>query len=511
MKEYNEILNCEVDLQAVEKISYHFAKLHQVIPIGMDHNILSVATADPFNIVAIDNLRHMTGMEIEILSFSKKQIDYAIDLYYEKQQVEEAAQLFQQNKESNHSFTLYEQIQKDYISEAPIVKIVDGILKQGFRLQASDIHIEPLKERVQIRYRINGILKTVMTYDIQLLSAMTTRLKVMAGLNIAEQRKPQDGKIILPIQEILKEFRVSIIPTIHGEKIVLRLMEKDTIYQDMQKLGFLTKDLSTLQNLLKVPNGILLVTGPTGCGKSTTLYAALCQLNKEENNIVTIEDPVEADIEGINQMQVNPKAGLEFVSALRYVLRQDPDIIMVGEIRDKETAQLSIKAALTGHLVLSTLHTNDAVSTVVRLLDMGMDSFLIGSTLLGVVSQRLIRCLCPRCKIEYIPSEDEKDFLGLSQKEKSISLFRSAGCSYCRFSGYEGRKGIYEVLPISSSIRQMIYKKQPPHNIQKQALAEGMTTLFQHGRSLVLQGITTMDELLRITYSLDEKRGCEKD
>ncbi|NLP46577.1 MAG: type II/IV secretion system protein [Epulopiscium sp.] len=506
MKEYNEILNCEVDLQAVDKINYHFAKLHQLIPIGMEQNTLHVAIVDPFNFVAIDNLRHMTGMEIDIIPFSQEQMEQVIDFYYEKQRVEEAAQLFQQNTISSDHFKVHEHTEEDQISDAPIVKIVDGILKQGFRLQASDIHIEPLSQTIRVRYRIHGDLKTVMNYDIQLLSSIATRIKVMAGLNIAEQRKPQDGKIVLPIQNSLKELRVSTIPTIHGEKIVLRLMKKDTIYQDMKKLGFFTKDLKLFQSMLEQPHGICLISGPTGCGKSTTLYAALSKLNQEESNIVTIEDPVEADIEGINQMQINPKSGLEFVSALRYVLRQDPDIIMVGEIRDKETAQLSIKAALTGHLVLSTLHTNDAVSTIVRLLDMGIDPFLIGSTLLGVVSQRLIRCLCPKCKIAYYPSKEEIDFLQITKSDKITNLFQAKGCSYCHFTGYKERTGVYETLFISPTIRQMIYEKQLPDIIRNQALQEGMTTLFQHGRYLVFQGVTTVDELIHIAYSLDEKK-----
>ncbi|NMA83806.1 MAG: type II/IV secretion system protein [Epulopiscium sp.] len=506
MKEYNAVLDCEVDLKAVEKINYTFAKTHQLIPIRMKNNTLYVAMADPFHIVAVDNLRHMTGMDIEVLTFSIEEIESVIDLYYEKQQVEAAAQLFKENTE-NTSYVSQEKVENNYIDEAPIVKMVNGILKQGFRLEASDIHIEPFKDSLRIRYRINGTLKTVMDYDVEFLPAIATRIKVIANLDISEQRKPQDGKIILPVKEELKELRVSIIPTIHGEKIVLRLTAKSIIYEDIQGLGFLRKDLAIFKKMIKKPNGILLATGPTGCGKSTTLYAALHQLNQETTNIVTIEDPVEADIKGINQMQVNPKAGLEFASALRYVLRQDPDIIMVGEIRDKETAQLSIKAALTGHLVLSTLHTNDAISTVVRLLDMGIDPFLIGSTLLGVISQRLVRKLCPKCKSTYLPSKEEMKFLNISE---SILLFRSEGCSYCNFLGYQGRTGLYEILFISPSIRQMIYQNQSPHQLTEQALKEGMTPLFYHGCNLVLTGHTTIEELLRITYSVDEKNLYER-
>jgi type IV pilus assembly protein PilB len=391
------------------------------------------------------------------------------------------------------------------VNSAPIVKLVNYIIEQAVRIKASDIHIEPYSKDIRIRYRVDGQLQEMMRHDVRLLPAIVTRIKISGEMNIAEKRKPQDGRISIKIDKKDYDLRVSILPTVHGEKVVIRIIDKSGLLKDKESLGFMKEDLIKFENILKSPHGIILVTGPTGSGKSTTLYTSLKELNKENINIITVEDPVESTLEGINQVQVNPKAGLDFAGALRSILRQDPDIVMIGEIRDRETVEIAVRAAVTGHLVVSTLHTNDAPSTVTRLIDMGIEPFLISTSLTGIIAQRLVRKICPVCKTEYTPEPGEISVLDQSAVEEyggSIKLYRGEGCNKCNNSGYSGRIGVYEIMSISRQLKQLINQGANADDIKIQAEKDGMSTLKKSCTRLVLEKITTLEELIRIAYAV---------
>ena len=383
--------------------------------------------------------------------------------------------------------------------------LVRQILEGGVRQRASDIHIEALEDAVRVRYRIDGALRQVMSLDISLLPAISARLKIIGGMDIAEKRKPQDGRITVMVDRREFDVRVSILPTVYGEKTVMRLTSKDGLTKPKSALGFGPDELKVFDGILSNPHGIILVTGPTGSGKSTTLYTSLSELNTEDVNIITVEDPVEANIKGINQVQVNVKAEMTFAAALRSILRQDPDIIMIGEIRDGETAQIAVQAAITGHLVVSTLHTNSAASTVTRIIDMGIEPYVAGDALVGVIAQRLVRRLCNSCKAPRLADEDEKKLLGVTDEDDDVVIYEPVGCPLCGDIGYAGRIGVYEMMPGSKELQSVISKGATADVIEKQALAEGMLTLKMGAARHVLNGITTLNEMKKITYETGDE------
>ena len=372
------------------------------------------------------------------------------------------------------------------------------MIEQAARQRASDIHIEALESRVRIRYRIDGVLYEKASYDIRLLNAITARIKIIGGMDISEKRKPQDGRITLVVDRVEYDIRVSILPTVYGEKCVLRLAQKKALTKDKRELGFTPGELESFDRMLKHPNGILLVTGPTGSGKSTTLYTALSELNTEDINIITVEDPVEANLDGVNQVQVNAKADMTFASALRSILRQDPDIIMIGEIRDEETAEIAVQASITGHLVVSTLHTNSAAGTITRMLNMGVEGYLLADSVIGVIAQRLVRRLCPNCKQPHKPTEYERKLLNLDDLDETM-IFEAKGCPMCANTGYKGRIGVYEMMEINTEMKNAIAKDASTAEIKRLAVENGMETLAAGARRKVLEGITSVSELVGVS------------
>ena len=395
-----------------------------------------------------------------------------------------------------------ESLRRDDVENSPIVQLVNNIIEQAVRQRASDIHIEPFEFNVRIRYRVDGSLREIATYDKALFSAMIARLKIMSNMDISEKRKPQDGRITIMVDMREWDIRVSNLPTVYGEKVVMRLASKEGFKKDKRDLGMRPEDLEKFDNILKNPNGIILVTGPTGSGKSTTLYTALSELNTEDVNIVTVEDPVEANIDGVNQVNVNVKADMTFASGLRSILRQDPDIIMIGEIRDGETAEIAVRASITGHLVVSTLHTNSTAGTVGRLIDMGIEPYLLGDSLVGIIAQRLVRRLC-KCKSTRLATEDEKRQLGAMPGEQ-IMVCEPVGCPECDEIGYKGRIGIYEIMTITKAVKDAISSGAGADEIKKVAESEGMSSLRASAAKYVKEGVTSFSELIKVTYNADE-------
>jgi len=497
-----DLKKMDIDPEAVKKISEGLAKRHDLIPVQINNGILLVAMSDPLNIFAIDDIRIFTGLEVQPAIATPNDICTAIDKYFGKQEAIKAAEEYKKEFGIDSSIQKKESEEDESISNSPIVKLVNTLIENAVRLGASDIHIEPFPQYVRIRYRVDGQLEETMKQDIQLMPAISARIKIMADMNIAERRRPQDGRIGIQVDKRDYDIRVSILPTVSGEKIVMRLTDKQTLLKPKESLGFFKDDLDKFNEILKNPHGMILVTGPTGSGKSTTLYSTLRELNREQINIVTVEDPVEVSMEGINQVQVNTKAGVDFASSLRSILRQDPDIIMIGEIRDAETAEIAVKAAITGHLVVSTIHTNDAASTISRLMDMGVENYLIGTSLVGIIAQRLVKRICPRCKKIYTPQQTDVEILELGSNSVG-NLFKGSGCNHCNHTGYSGRVGVYEVLPINSSIRQLIHKGANSDDIRAQAVADGMVSLRDNCKRLVQDGETTIEELVRVAFTID--------
>ena len=483
---------------------------YKAIPIGFDENnpnILKVAMADPNDLEAIDDLGIITNFQIEPMLAFEEEITAAIDKYYGSSQAMEAAEAFRAEQQASLIIDEDGNSVNDDVEQSPIVLLVNQIIEGGVRQRASDIHIEALESKVRVRYRIDGALKQVMSYDLSLLPAISSRIKIVGGMDIAEKRKPQDGRITIVVDKREFDVRVSILPTVFGEKTVMRLTSKDGLTKPKSGLGFSPDEIRTFDNILSNPHGIILVTGPTGSGKSTTLYTALSELNTEDVNIITVEDPVEANIDGINQVQVNVKADMTFAAALRSILRQDPDIIMIGEIRDGETAQIAVQAAITGHLVVSTLHTNSAASTVTRIIDMGIEDYIIGDALVGVIAQRLVRRLCASCKVPRLADKDEKKALGVKDLDDDVVVYepKPGGCPLCNNTGFAGRIGVYEMMPISKELSIVIASGAPANEIEKQALEEGMSTLKMSAGKHVLNGITSLDEMKKITYTTGDE------
>ena len=490
-----------IDAEVTKFVPEATAKKFKAVPLFKIGNSLTVAMVDPRDIEAIDEIRAKAKVAIvdPVLS-TPSMIQRAIDQYYGA--AASADDLMKELTPEKLEARLKQNKPLSEIAEdAPVIKLVSLIITQAVKEKASDIHIEPAEDKVLIRYRIDGILHEAQGLPKHLQSALASRVKVMAKMDIAETRNPQDGRIQLKMENKSLDLRVSSFPTVNGENIVIRILDKSTALLSLTDLGFLGDDLKDFDKLIRRPNGIILVTGPTGSGKTTTLYAALSTINTIEKNIITIEDPVEYEIPLIRQTQVNPKAGFTFANGLRSILRQDPDIIMVGEIRDKETAEIAIQASLTGHLVFSTLHTNDAVSALTRLLDMGIEPYLIASSVIGVLAQRLVRLICPKCKEKYTPSDEMLKDLGLSA---GVELYRgrAEGCMHCRNTGFSGRISIFELLVMNSEIKDMVTAKKSANEIQKKALSLGVRTLYEDGIEKIKQGITTAEEVLRVTEEI---------
>ena len=498
--EFVDLGEGSLDASAVAMVPEAVARRHNCIPVRFeDDNRLVIAMADPANVVAVDDIRAMTNRDVRTVVSTKADVLNAINRHYRLDRtaetlVEEAAAV--QDSETD----LDAQLANAGAEDAPIIKLVNLLITQAANDRASDIHIEPGERDLRVRYRIDGVLHEVMKPPKAVQSGITSRLKIMAEINIAEKRIPQDGRIGIVVQGRQLDLRVATLPTVHGEKIVMRILDKTSVMLQLQDLGFMPENLERFAESYRKPYGAILVTGPTGSGKSTTLYATLNVLNREDVNIITVEDPVEYRLPGVNQVQTNPKAGLTFASALRSILRSDPDIVLIGEIRDAETAQIAVEAALTGHLVLSTLHTNDAPSALTRLVEMGIEPFLVASALDAVVAQRLARKLCTRCRVEYTPTKEELDACRFPYDpgEPLPQLFRAAGCSACGNTGYKGRMAVHEIMTVTEEIERHVAEKASSDEIARTAQRQGMKTLREDGMAKVKAGLTSIEEILRV-------------
>lgn len=493
-----DLSNYLIDPKTVEFIPESLARKHLLMPLFKIGDTLTIAMADPMDVFAIDEIRLKTNCEVEPVVVSEKDLLKTLNQYYgAKGTMEEVIKSIDKEK-----LGLKEGVEPELkrleglAEEAPVVKLVNLIIIEAIKAGASDIHIEPDENLLRTRYRIDGVLHEVMSPPKHLQSAIISRIKILSGMDIAERRLPQDGRFQLKVENRQIDSRVSTVPTVYGENVVIRLLDLTSVLLGLGELGFSSEELKIYENLIRKPYGIILATGPTGSGKTTTLYSSLNTINSPEKNIVTIEDPIEYRLELVRQMQVNPKAGLTFANGLRSILRQDPDIIMVGEIRDLETAEIAIQAALTGHLVFSTLHTNDAPGAITRLVDMGVEPFLVASSITGVVAQRLVRTICKDCKEEYKPSEKILKDMGLSTTAK---YFRGKGCKKCMNTGYKGRIGIFELMAPNDEIRALIVAKASTNEIRKATLNSRMKTMRDDGIDKVKSGATTLEEVLRVT------------
>lgn len=498
--EYIDLTNVKIDEKILELVPSNILQKYGMIPFEFapdKPNVLRVAMLDPLDMEAIDDINIVTNLQVEPVITTRRSLNIVLDKHFGQKEVYSAVSEYEKEKESKLEES--EEMYNEDVNNSPIVQLVKAMIEQAVRQRTSDIHIEPMERQVRIRYRIDGALYERMTYSPRLLAAIVARIKIIGGMDISEKRKPQDGRITQVVDRQEYDIRVSILPTVYGEKVVMRLTSKNALTLEKKRLGFNDDELKKFDHILANPHGILLVTGPTGSGKSTTLYTALSELNKEDVNIITVEDPVEANIDGINQVQVNPKANLTFASALRSILRQDPDIIMIGEIRDSETASIAVQASITGHLVVSTLHTNSAASTVTRLSDMGIENYLIADSVVGIIAQRLVRRLCPDCKEEYEAHVDEKEMLGYTE-DQPLKLYRPCGCDKCDGTGYKGRIGVYEIMEVTPDVRRAIAHNADAEEIKEVALKDGMKTLRMRAGEYAIEGITSMSEAIRVSF-----------
>jgi type IV pilus assembly protein PilB len=490
-----ELTATSVSSDVAAVIPASLAERYQVLPLKKEGKKLTLAMVDPTNFYAIDDVRMVTGCEIYPVIAAEREIVQAInETYGVRELVEKAASRIRFDD------PLASDIQT--ADDAPAVSIVNSLISQAVKDRASDIHIEPQDKNLRVRFRIDGVLREVVTFPRHTHASLISRVKIMSEMDIAEKRLPQDGRIKVNEAGRDIDIRVSTLPTILGEKAVLRILDKQTVILDINSLGFSADNLSKYRNLYRQPHGMILVSGPTGSGKTTTLYSTLAAVNVAGKNIITVEDPVEYRLDGVNQVQVNPRAGLSFASGLRSILRQDPNIIMVGEVRDTETADIAVRAALTGHLVLSTAHTNDAPGAITRLIDMEIEPFLAASSVLGVVAQRLVRVICPECKQKYTPPADspERHFLGLGP-EDAVTLYRGIGCMRCGHSGYRGRVAIHEVMPVTAEMHELIIRRASTGELAALARSQGMTTMREDGSAKAMAGLTTVEEVMRVAYS----------
>ena len=495
----------DIDPKLLGDIPINYAKTKEVLPIAREKNstggeILVVAAADPFNETVVDDLQALTGLPVKVVVSTSMRIQDAINRVYERNTanlVEKIEGEFEDTYDLEGPIDILEATEDD----APVIKFVNSLIFRAVKEKASDIHIEPFEKEFVVRYRIDGVLYDIIRQPKKAHAAISSRVKVMGQLDIAEKRLPQDGRIKIKIAGKDIDIRLSTVPTNFGERLVMRILEQTNTILELGHLGFSEKSTKLIENMIFRKYGIILVTGPTGSGKSTTLSACLTKLNSPERNIMTVEDPIEYQIPGVNQVQVNAKIELTFARALRAFLRQNPDIIMVGEIRDRETAEIAINASLTGHLVLSTLHTNDAAGSNTRLIDMGVEPFLVASSLLGVIAQRLMRKVCSKCRTPHTPTDFEMNELGLTILPPDAKIYRANGCPSCSQSGYSGRTVIHELMTVDDKIRGLIIKNSDAQAIKKAAIEGGMITLREDGVRKVLQGVTTVDELMRATHS----------
>ena len=485
-------------LPVLKNLSPKYLRQYAVCPVSVEGNLLTAATADPLNPLIVDDLRQSTGLEVKLVVSHPEAISEAIDRTYEG--VATPLQRIVEGMDDDRTADVDEDVNhlRDMAFEAPVVRLVNLLVENAIDSGASDIHIEPFEDTLRIRYRIDGILYEQEAPPRRLQAAVTSRIKIMAEMNIAERRLPQDGRIRVTLRGRRVDIRVSTMPTVHGESIVMRLLDRSSVFLPLERLGFGKATSKRFERLITLPHGIVLVTGPTGSGKTTTLYAALDKINSPDRKILTVEDPVEYQLKGVNQIPVKAKIGLTFATGLRHIVRQDPDVILVGEIRDLETAEIAIQAALTGHLVFSTLHTNDAPGAITRLQDMGVESFLLSSVLEGVLAQRLVRRICEACREPDKPSPADLQVLGVSPDTPG-QLFRGRGCAECRGTGYRGRLGIYELFDITEEVRSLTLRRVSTREIRRHAIESGMITLRLDGWAKAQEGVTTVDEVLRVT------------
>ena len=488
-----------IDPEVVKLVPKQMAEQYVMLPIGQENGEVILAVNDPLNLYAIEDIRQTVGMPVRTVIAQEHVLKNAIDYQYAGIKAQMAAE----NANANTTGINIDELVIDTSAgadDAPIINLVNSLLDKAFQDNASDIHIEPLEDRVRVRIRIDGVMQEVMSNPISAKDAITTRIKILGGMNIAEKRIPQDGRITTVINGEDVDMRVSILPCVTGEKTVIRILAKNDANLNRKYLGISDRNNEMIDKMIKVPQGIVLISGPTGSGKTTTLYTLLSEKNTDEVNIITVEDPVEIRIPGLNQCQVNVKAGMTFASGLRSILRQDPDIILVGEIRDGETAEIAMRAAITGHLVFSTIHTNDAVSSINRLIDMGLEPYMVSSALVGVISQRLVRRICTNCRESYDPDEYDRQFLRLDAGQK---LYRGKGCTECNEKGYKGRIAIHEIVTITRKMKTLLEKRASEDEMRVLAVEEGTQMLQDSARDLVLEGITTVDELNRVAYTID--------
>ena len=497
--DYVDLDTVKLDPSLSEYVLEAVAKSNMVIPIERVGNTLKLAVTDPLNYNVIQDVSSYSKLTVNVVMAEREKIEHKLyELYVSSKAMDAAREL------SNIVAAIPKKSETYHSSDQPIVRFVNMMIEQAVILRASDIHIEPGEYKLNVRFRIDGALMTYLESDVQIAAAVISRIKFIGGMNIAEKRTPQDGRINYKNGNTDVDLRISSIPSVFGEKIVIRIATALDLNMERSEIGFLPVNMRRFDTILNKDHGIVLVTGPTGSGKSTTLYTVLREKKSDEVNIITVENPVETIVPGITQVDVNPKAGLTFASALRSILRQDPDMIMVGEIRDEETADLATAAAITGHLVFSTLHTYDAPSAVIRLIDMGIEPFMVSASLVGVVSQRLIRKICPRCKISYKASKEEREILEvhIADREEDLILHKGEGCNYCNYTGYKGRTAIHEIMPVTPKIRKAIYDRVSNDQIKQVAVEEGMVTLYENARIRVMQGVTTYEEMLKLYASI---------
>ncbi|WP_422487212.1 GspE/PulE family protein [Gudongella sp. DL1XJH-153] len=487
----------EINQSVVNMLPESIVRKYKLIPIDKRDGKLIVAMVDPLNFFAVDDIKLYTKMELESVLSTSDDITKLIDRYYTASSTNKVLEEFTGEGMFEDD---QDEVEDAEVTSAPIVRLINSLFDQATRTKASDIHIEPYADEIRVRFRIDGDLREITSLPRANLSAIVTRIKIIGKMNIAEKRVPQDGRVETKINDREIDMRISTLPTVYGEKIVIRLLDKTSFNFTKEGLGLSKYNLDMFNSILKSPYGMLLVTGPTGSGKTTTLYTVLRELNQIEKNIITVEDPVEYRLGGINQVQVNVKSGLTFASGLRSILRQDPDIVMVGEIRDGETAQIAVRAAITGHLVLSTLHTNDSPSTIARLIDMGIEPYIVSSAVVGIVSQRLVKTLCEKCKEPYEANYSEKKMLGL-EEDSTMILHKPVGCNACN-AGYSGRAAVHEIMPVNEEIRKLIDSGATTDKIRDKALEEGMTTLFHSALALAESGRTSFEEVMRVGYTL---------
>lgn len=488
-----QLFRQKIDSKVINIIPQKLAEQHIVLPLRAEGSKLIVAMADPLDYFALDELRMSTGYRVEPAIASKEELQRAIKRYYGLQ--ESVEQIMQNLQDQEVDPTPQRSPEEE---DSPVVKTVNQLILQAVQVGASDIHIDPQEDGLRVRYRVDGVMRTERTLPPHMQSVIVARIKIMANLNVAERRVPQDGRVEMDVEYRKVDIRISILPTVHGEKIVMRILDLSASLKEMDKLDFSTHNMKKLELAIASAYGIVLITGPTGSGKTTTLYSALNRLNDEEVNIITVEDPVEYQLHGINQVQVSTGTGLSFANGLRSILRQDPNIIMVGEIRDADTAEIAVRAAMTGHLVLSTLHTNSAVNSITRLIDMGVEPFLVASALTCVVAQRLVRKVCVHCAEEVVPLEEERALLA-EYGYVVDTVRRGRGCVECARSGYKGRMGIHEVLTADDQLKSMILQRRSDSEYRQYAVEQGMVTMFVDGLEKVVHGQTTLEEVLRVT------------